>query len=118
MNDNNNEQKEIKPTLFDNGLPIRPIMTPPFETTPKKDNQKATIRLYLLPEQIALLGNLSVDFVAHSTIYKEIWVAMNNHYLVFSNVPLELVENAGKNEIDFLIEQMAEAETNIWFILG
>lgn len=106
------EQQKIKPTLFENGLPIRPIIKPLFETIPQKDKPKAQITIFLLKEEVQLLGNLSIDFVAHSNEAREIWVAINNHYVVFENVPIQLIENASKNQIEFNVVQLKENTYN------
>ncbi len=82
---------------YDNGLPTKPIINPSYKTGYSEKNNFHVLSMYLNEEDLSNLGGLDIKQVF--IFEKEIWLAIDNHYVVFGNVPNLIILEAKNKKL-------------------
>lgn len=80
---------------FDNGLPTKPILSPNFEIGYLRKDNLYALSIYFSELDLKKLESLDIKDVYFSS--NELWLTMNDHYIVFSNLD-DIIIEAVKNK--------------------
>jgi hypothetical protein len=88
---------------YDNGLDIKPIVNPAHQSMYLKEENKFQQFIYLSDKDIEKLGNFYVEdfFVDVKKKRGEIWLFINDIYLVLSDLNIKIIEELQKKKLDF-----------------
>jgi len=88
---------------YDNGLDIKPIVNPAHQSMYLKENNKFQQFIYLSDSDIEKLGDLYVEdfFVDIKKKRGEIWLFVNDLYLVLSDLNTKIIEELQMKRLDF-----------------
>lgn len=86
---------------FDNGLPVKPIINPAYETGYSEEDQFYVLSMYLTDEDLKKLENLNIEGFTYSLDKKEIWLLINEHYVVFGEVSDIIIRAFDKRNVAF-----------------
>lgn len=110
-NKKNFTYKPVKPIIpqssknlkYDNGLEIKPIVNPAHQSMYNQEENKFQQFIYLTDSDIKKLGELIVSdfFVDIKKKRGEIWLFINDVYLVLSDLNIKIIEELQKKKLDF-----------------
>jgi hypothetical protein len=88
---------------YDNGLSIKPIVNPAHQSMYLKEENKFQQFIFLTDSDIQKLGDLVVTdyFIDVKKKRGEIWLFINNVYLVLSDLNLKIIEELQNKRLDF-----------------
>jgi hypothetical protein len=103
--------KPVKPIIpqssknlkYDNGLDIRTIVNPAHQSMYNKEEDKFQQFIFLTDADIEKLGELYVNdyFIQMKKKRGEIWLFINDVYLVLSDLNVKIIEELQKKKLDF-----------------
>lgn len=94
------KKEEGKPIIFnfqlENGLPVKPIINPPFDVLKNKKDSTLSIHVYLTTENISLIQSFSINDI-YIENEKNIWIILKNGYIVLHKLP-DMIISSIKNK--------------------
>ncbi len=82
---------------FDNGLPTKPIINPAYKTGFAEKENFYVLAMYLTDKDLFNLGDLDIIELFVFDKEKEIWLVINDHYVVFDEITDRIIK-ASKNK--------------------
>ena len=79
---------------YDNGLPTKPIINPAYSTGYDEKENFHVLAMYLTNEDIQKLKTLSIAELFVFAEEKQIWLAINNYYVVFDEITDKIINEA------------------------
>lgn len=84
---------------YENGLPVKPIIYPPFEALKNKKNNINSLYIFLPDDFIKNNNNINIE-----DIYIEndlnIWIVLENYYIVLQKNPSIIIESVKNKKIN------------------
>ena len=79
-----------------NGLPVKTILTPPFDIFKSKKDESFFIHITLSTDNLKLIKDLSIKdlFLENES---NLWIILNNEYIVLYELP-HIIINSVKNQ--------------------
>ena len=94
------KKEDGKPITFnfqlENGLPVKPILNPPFDVLKNKKDSTLSIHVYLTTENISLIQSFSINDI-YIENEKNIWIILKNGYIVLHKLP-DIIISSIKNK--------------------
>jgi len=79
---------------YDNGLPTKPIINPAYSTGYAEKENFHVLAMYLTNEDIQKLNDLSIKKFHVFEKEKQIWLVINEHYVVFDEITDKIINEA------------------------
>ncbi len=79
---------------YDNGLPTKPIINPTYSTGYAEKEKFHVLAMYLTEEDLKALNNLSITKFYVFEKEKQIWLVINEHYVVFDEITDKIITEA------------------------
>lgn len=88
---------------FDNGLPTKPIVSPEYKTMFSESDNTHVIFINFKNEELEELQNLKIDgyFYEEDNEFGEIWLFINDKYLVIENLDVKIIEEFENKRLGF-----------------
>ncbi len=88
---------------FDNGLPTKPIVSPEYKTMFSESENTHVIFINLKNKELEDLGNLKIEgyFYENDNETGEIWLFINDKYLVIENLNVKIIEEFENKNLGF-----------------
>lgn len=83
---------------LENGLPIKPILNPPFDVFKNKKDSTLSIHIYLTTENISLIHSFSINDI-YVENEKNIWIIFKNGYIVLHKLPDVIIDSIKNKNI-------------------
>jgi hypothetical protein len=90
---------------YDNGLPTKPIINPAYSTGYAKKENFPILSMYLTDEDLDKLGDLSIKALYPSAELNQIWLDINEHYVVLDEVPAKIIKSAKEKELVYFFHK-------------
>ncbi|NCQ51797.1 hypothetical protein GW796_07880 [archaeon] len=84
---------------FDNGLPTKPIIAPDYDVGYSKEEKFYALSMYFSNEDLETLEDCNIDSIYTSKELKELWILINNHYVVFGDLDDKIIEEAENKKL-------------------
>lgn len=81
---------------YDNGLPTKPIINPAYEIGYAEKENFHVLAMYLTDEDLNVLSDLSISKFYVFEKERQIWLVINEHYVVFDEIT-DIILNEAKN---------------------
>ena len=86
---------------FDNGLPTKPIISPNYDIGYSKEKNFYALSMYFTEENLKQLGNLEIEDVNYSEDLSELWLTINEHYVVFENLTDKIINEVENKKLKY-----------------
>ena len=80
-----------------NGLPVKTILTPPFDFVHSSKTNKYEI--YITFSQLELKDINKIDIIEFKIYNNDIWIILKNHYIVLYNLNDKIMNELNKNNL-------------------
>lgn len=86
---------------FDNGLPTKPIINPAYDIGYNEEEKYYALSMYLTEDDLKQLGNLEVEDLNYSEELHEIWLTINDKYVVFNEISDKIINELSNKKLVF-----------------
>ncbi len=84
---------------FDNGLPTKPIIAPDYDTGYSKEENFYALSMYFSDEDLENLGDCNIDSIYTSKELNELWILINDNYVVFGDLDGKIISEAENKKL-------------------
>lgn len=90
---------------YDNGLPTKPIINPAYDAGYSKEKNLYVLTIYLTNEDLIQLGKISIEKLFFFEDEQQLWLEINNKYVVFGKVPDKIIKQAKEKELIYFFRK-------------
>ncbi len=84
---------------FDNGLPTKPIIVPDYDIGYSKEEKFYALSMYFSDDDVDSLGDYNIKSIYTSKELNELWLLINDHYVVFGDLDDKIIEEAENKKL-------------------
>lgn len=100
---------------LENGLPVKPIISPAYQEGFLPSKNRQAISVYLEKEDIVKLGNFKIQkqYILKKDKTNEVLFLINDHYIALGQISDTIIEALNKNNFDLYFYDQTQK-----FIIG